>query len=143
MEYVIGSGAILEAGPQSGITPAALHANLDAPAGAIEAAAFDFDGTCAERICKMLVIVKGASPAAVRDGIEIPLRSRGDCSLGDVFETLASAARTRVVHLFAHWLPDEATVTHLAERGIELVAHPVESVCAASVVSGQRHRRVA
>jgi hypothetical protein len=46
-----------------------------------------------------------------------------------------------VVHVFAHWLPDDATVDELQQAGIAVIAHPLESIEAAAIVTGQRHRR--
>lgn len=143
MDYIIGSGAILESGERGGITPAALHANVAVPCAGIRAAAIDFEGTNAARVRKLLVVAQGAGTAQARAGIERPLRARGDCSLADVLCTLAQAASSDEVHLFAHWLPDEETCADLAARGVGIVVHPLEAIQAASVVSGQRYRRVA
>jgi hypothetical protein len=143
MEYIIGSGAILEAGPHGGITPASLHANVEVPGGSIRAAAIDFEGTSAARVQKLLVVAQGAGTVQARTGIELPLRARGDCSLADVLWTLAQAASSNEVHLFSHWLPDEETCADLEARGVGLVVHPLEAIQAASLVSGQRYRRVA
>ncbi|HET7813060.1 MAG TPA: hypothetical protein VFL13_01670 [Candidatus Baltobacteraceae bacterium] len=143
MEYIIGSGAILEAGAHGGITPATLHANVAVPCGGIRAAAIDFEGTSAAHVQKLLVIAQGAGNVQARAGIEAPLRAKGDCSLADVLWTLAQAASSAEVHVFAHWLPDEETCSDLAARGVGLVVHPLETIQAASLVSGQRYRRVA
>jgi hypothetical protein len=51
---------------------------------------------------------------------------------------LAQAAGSEEVHLFAHWLPDEATCAALESDGIALVCHPLESIHAASLICGQR-----
>lgn len=144
MDYIIGSGAILESGPSGGITPASFHASIGRGATpSLLAMAVDFEGTSAQDVRKMLVVVQGANPGFVRGSVELPLRAKGDCSLADVFLTLARAAKTCEVHLFAHWLPPEETCEALRSAGVTLVAHPLETIEAASVVSGQRHRRVA
>ncbi len=144
MEYIIGSGAILETGPAGGITPAALHAQVDAAlAAGVAAAAIDFEGTNGDDVRRLLVTLAGATAAQIRGRLTAPLRARGDCSLADVLETLARAGECAQVHLFAHWLPSEELCADLASRGISLLAHPLESIGACSVVSGQRHRRVA
>lgn len=143
MEYIIGSGAILEAGPRGGITPASLHANVEIPCGSIRAAAIDFEGTSAARVQKLVVVAQGAATAQARADIEVPLRAQGDCSLADVLRTLAQAASSNEVHLFSHWLPDEETCAELAAQGVGIVVHPLEAIQAASLVSGQRYRRVA
>ncbi|MFN2449453.1 MAG: hypothetical protein ABR508_06650, partial [Candidatus Baltobacteraceae bacterium] len=78
-----------------------------------------------------------------RESVEAPLRAQGDCSLADVLTTLAAAAGCAEVHVFSHWLPDEATCAQVRTAGVALVAHPLETIREASVVSGQRRRRVA
>ncbi len=144
MEYIIGSGAILENGANGGITPAALHAHVgELLARRVRAAAVDFEGTTPATLQRLLAVIQGATPAESRKLLEEPLRTRGDCSLADVLEVLATAAGTREVHLFAHWVPGEETLEDLGRRGLALVNHPLESIQAAAMVSGQRHRRVA
>lgn len=142
MDYIIGAGAMLETGEQATITPATLHAHVDpALAGQVVAAAVDFEGTSPESLRRLLVLAQGWSQGEFRSRVTDPLRRSGDCTLAQVFELLAEGAGTKQVHLFAHWLPDEATCAYLRGRGIELVAHPLEAIEAAALVSGQRCRR--
>lgn len=142
MEYLIGAGAILEAGENGSITTAALHAQVDAPRPErIAVAAIDFEAADVSGLKRLLAIVRGWDAARFRTAVSEPLRARRECSLADVLQTLATAAQAAEVHLFARWLPDEATLANLHAAGIEVVAHPLESIGAAAIVSGQRCKR--
>lgn len=144
MEYIIGSGAVLERGKSGGITPATLHAHVgELLALRVSAAVFDFEGTSADSMQRLLAVIAGATPLHAREALEAPLREMGDCSLADVLCVLARAANAREVHVFAHWMPDEQTVGELRRRGVGVVNHSLQSIAAAAMVSGQRHRRVA
>lgn len=141
MEYIIGAGAILETGENATIIPAALHAQVDpALAQRVAVAAVDFEGTSVEGMRRLLVIAQGWDGARFR-AVSERLRAQRDCTLADVLRLLADQAQTCEVHLFAHWLPDEQTCEALANAGLALVAHPLESIHAASLVAGQRLRR--
>lgn len=142
MDYIIGAGAILGTGENGSITPANLHAHVDARlAGRVKAMAVDFEGTSPVSLARLLIVVQGANPGTFRESVSDRLRTQRVCSLADVLRTLAQAAGSNEVHLFAHWLPDDATVAELRPAGIEIVAHPLESIDAASIVAGQRLRR--
>lgn len=142
MDYIIGAGAILETGDSGNIIAAALHAQVDAAlAPRVCAAAVDFEGTSAEAMQRLLIVARGWNAARFRTAVAQPLREQRECTLADVLATLASQAQTNEVHLFAHWFADEATCAQLAQRGIALVSHPLESIRAASLVCGQRLRR--
>jgi hypothetical protein len=93
-----------------------------------------------EGMRRLLVIAQGWNGAQFRAVGEC-LRRRRECTLADVLRTLAAQAQVPEVHLFAHWLPDEQTCEALARSGIALVAHPLETIRAASLVAGQRLRR--
>lgn len=142
MEYIIGAGAILES--SGGITPATLHAEA-APglAQRVRAAVIDFEGTPAALPARILAVVAGADAARFRKAVIAPLHEKRDCTLADILSILARAAGCAELHVFAHWLPDEETCAQLRAEAIEVVAHPLESIQAASIVSGQRLRRVA
>ncbi|MDQ2871736.1 MAG: hypothetical protein M3R35_01255, partial [Candidatus Eremiobacteraeota bacterium] len=58
-----------------------------------------------------------------------------------VLETLAHATGSDEVHLFAHWLPDDATCAALAQAGITLVVHSLDAIEQAALVAEQRHQR--
>ncbi|HEV3154904.1 MAG TPA: hypothetical protein VGZ02_13940 [Candidatus Baltobacteraceae bacterium] len=142
MNYIIGAGAILETGENATITPATLHARVDAAlAQRVVVAAVDFDGTAESALRRLLILTQGWNSARFRAEVTEPLRRRGDCTLADVLETLAKGAGTGEVHLFSHWMPAEETCRALGRNGIELVAHPLESIEAASLIAGQKHRR--
>jgi hypothetical protein len=139
MEYIIGAGAILESGESGSITPASLHAQVDASlAERVHVAAIDFESLAPETLKRLLIVAQGWNGPEFRARITEPLRVQGECTLADVLRTLAAAAGSTEVHLFAHWLPDEATCAVLEGDGIALVCHPLESIDAASLVCGQR-----
>jgi hypothetical protein len=141
MEYIIGAGAILETGESGTITPATLHAQVDpALAPQVRVAAVDFEGTSMQGMRRLLIIGQGWNSAQFRPIAE-GLRQRRECTLADVLCELAMSGGAQEVHLFAHWLADDETCAALAARGITLVCHPLESICAASLVAGQRYRR--
>jgi hypothetical protein len=142
MDYMIGAGAILETGEAAKVTAAMLHARVDSMlARSVTVAAVDFDGNSQDALRRLLVLVPGWNAGRFRSRVTQPLIERGTCSLADVLSTLAGAAQSPQVHLFAHWLPDEATYAILAGRGIELLVHPLEAIESAAVVAGQRHTR--
>jgi hypothetical protein len=142
MEYMIGAGAILETGNAAKVTAAMLHARVDPMlARSVSAAAVDFDGTSHDALRRLLVLVPGWNASRFRSRVTDPLIERGTCSLADVLSTLAGAAQSAEVHLFAHWLPDEATYATLKGRGIGLIVHPLEAIESAALVAGQRHTR--
>ncbi len=142
MEYMIGAGVILESGEAAKITPAMLHARVEpALAQSVRAAAVDFEGSSPESLRRLLVLIPGWNAGQFRSAVTKKLVERGTCSLGDVLSMVAQAAQAGELHLFAHWLPDGATCQALAERGIDLVAHPLEAIDSAALVAGQRHTR--
>lgn len=142
MEYMIGAGAILETGASAKVTPAMLHARVDpALSRSVQAAAIDFEGSSPETLRRLLVLVPGWNARRFRLEVTGRLIEQGTCSLADVLASLASAAGVREVHLFSHWLPDDATCRDLSDRGIGLITYPLEAIRTAAVVAGQRHTR--
>lgn len=142
MEYMIGAGAILETGEAAKVTPAMLHARVDAALSrSVGAAAIDFEGSSADALRRLLVLVPGWNARRFRSSVTDALIEKGTCSLADVLAKLAAAAGVAEVHLFSHWLPDEDTCASLAQRGIGLVTYPLEAIRSAAVVAGQRHTR--
>jgi hypothetical protein len=142
MDYIIGAGAILESGESGSITPATLHANVDAAlAQRARAVAIDFEGTSVEAMRRLLIVAQGWNGAQFRTAVSDKLRAQRECTLADVLTTLATQAQADEVHVFAHWLPDDATCEALAARGVAVISHPLESIAAASLVAGQRLRR--
>jgi len=140
MEYMIGAGAMLESGEAAKVTPAMLHARVDpALALTVRAAAVDFEGSSPESLRRLLVLVSGWNAGQFGSAVTEKLVERGTCSLSDVLSLVAQAAQATEFHLFAHWLPDDATYRKLAELSIELIAHPLETIESAALVAGQRH----
>lgn len=141
MDYIIGAGAILESGENASITPATVHAHVDAAlAGRVAVAAIDFESTSPQALRRLVILAQGWNAGQFQVRVCEPLRRRGECSLADVLETLALEAGACEVHVFAHWLPDVMTCGQLAAKGIDIVAHPLESIEEASLVAGQRRR---
>jgi hypothetical protein len=140
--YLIGAGALLTAGPAASIASATLHAQTEAGlAEQVGAAAIDFESSNASDLSRLLIIAAGWSPARFEACVSRPLLERRECTLADVMEQLGRATGARELHLFARWLPDGALTSELRARGFELVAHPLEAIDQAALVSGQHLRR--
>ena len=141
-EYFIGAGALLTAGPTASIRGATLHAQTEPGlAPLVEAAVIDFESTRPGELSRILIAAAGWTAARFHGQVVCRLLERRVCALADVFETLAKATGAREIHLFAHWLPDEPTIALLEERGIQVLAHPLEAIGRAALVSGQRIER--
>jgi hypothetical protein len=142
MDYIIGAGAILESGENGTITPANLHAHVDAAlAQSVKALAIDFESSTLNELSRLLIVAPGWNAATFRQRISEQLPHQQTCTLGDVLCLLGQSIGTIEVHVFAHWLPDDTTCAQLKAAGITIVCHPLESIAAAAVVSGQRARR--
>ncbi len=140
-EYFIGAGALLTAGPTASITGATLHAQTGPGLAGIEAALVDFEATQVAELSRILIVAAGWSGARFQAEVVGKLLALRECDLADVIATLAEATGTHEVHIFAHWLPDDATIALLADRGVHLLAHPLEAIGRAALVSGQRLKR--
>ncbi len=141
-EFLIGAGAVLTAGPAATIAPATLHAQAQAHlAGAVRAAVLDFESSTSAELSRLVLVAAGWRGCRFEREVIQPLLERGECSLADVFEILARGTQAGEVHLFARWLPDDALRAALAERRICVIAHPLESIGQAALVSGQRVSR--
>ncbi|HUA10224.1 MAG TPA: hypothetical protein VMA98_13235 [Candidatus Acidoferrales bacterium] len=141
-DYLIGSGALITAGPHASITSAALHAQTDpAIAASVRAAVVDFESGSGSELSKIVVLGTGWNARRVREALVEPLHERGSCTLAEILVLLAHAAGGAEVHLFARWLPDEILTAALAREGVALVVHPLESIRQAALVCGQRYRR--
>lgn len=141
-EYFIGAGALLTAGEDASITGATLHAQPDLGAGeAVKAAVIDFEAMQPGELSRILIVAAEWSGGRFRAEVIRRLLDRRECSLADIFSTLAEATGSKTVHLFAHWRPDEATNRRMAERGIQVVAHPLAAIGRAALVCGQRVER--
>ena len=141
-EYFIGGGALLTAGPEASITGATLHAQTERGLAArVQAAVIDFEAARLTELSRILVVAAGWSTGRFQAQVVRRLLERRDCALADVIATLAEATGATEIHLFAHWLPDEATLARLAAHGVRVLAHPLESIGQASLVCGQRLAR--
>lgn len=141
-EYFIGAGAVLTAGPAASIAGATLHAQPERGlAGQVQAALIDFEATQLGQLSRILIVAAGWSGVRFQAEVVRRLLAARECALADVISTLAEATGAAEVHLFAHWVPDKATADILAARGVRVVAHPLEAIGQAALVSGQRVRR--
>jgi len=141
-EYLIGAGAVLTAGPAASIAGASLHAQTDPGlAPQITAAVVDFEAGRTAELSRILIVAAGWTAARFDAEIVRPLLSRGECTVADVFAELARGTGAAVIHLFARWSPDEALSLELQRRGVAIVAHPLETIHQAALVSGTRLSR--
>ncbi len=141
-DYVIGAGAILTAGPQASIAGATLHAQTESTlAPCIKAAIVDFESSSLDDLSRMVVLASGWNPGRVKRELVAPLVARHECTLADVLTTLARACHVDEVHIFARWFPDEKMMTTLGRDGVTVVAHPLEAIRQAALVSGQTYSR--
>lgn len=137
--YLIGAGAVLKAGPTASIAPAALHAQADPRlASEIGAALVDFESTDASELSRILIVAAGWSGPRFAAEVVRPLLERRECTLADVIVMLAEATGVRQVHLFARWRLEGGAVAELEKRGVRVVAHPLEAIDQAALISGQR-----
>jgi hypothetical protein len=141
-EYLIGAGAVLTAGATASIAGATLHAQTDSQAAdEIRAAVIDFEARSAQELSRIVIVATGWPPSRFEAEVTKPLLARGECTLADVMERLAAATAASELHLFARWLPDVALTTALREKGVTLVANPIEAIEQAALVCGQRLNR--
>lgn len=141
-EYFIGAGALLTAGPEALIARATLHAQpVPGLAGHVEAALIDFEAAQLHEVSRVLIVAAGWSGPRFHDEVVRRLITQRECGFSDVIATLAEASGAKEIHLFAHWRPDEETIATLGGRGVSLVAHPLEDLGPAALVSGQRLER--
>ena len=138
-EYFIGAGALITAGPSASIAGAALHAETEAGlAERVKAALIDFEATQLGELSRVLVVAAGWTVSRFRSEVVTRLLAERECTLADLMAVLAEATGTNEVHLFARWQPDAETCARLGERGVCVVAHPLESIGQAALITGQR-----
>jgi hypothetical protein len=141
-DYLIGSGAMLTAGPAGSIAGATLHAQTDpAIAAHVRASLIDFESAGPADLSRVLIVGTGWTNARVRAEWIAPLLSREACTLADVMELAAKTSGAGELHVFARWLPDEMLAAALRRCGVTLVAHPLEAIRQAALISGQSFTR--
>jgi hypothetical protein len=141
-QYLIGAGAVLTAGPSASIAGASLHAQTDPRLAAqIRAAVIDFEGSSLADLRRLVVTAPGWTQARFQSDVIRPLLARGSCTLADVFAELARATGASEVHFFAHWLPGAELIDELAAAGIGVIAHPLDTIDQAALVTAQRLNR--
>jgi hypothetical protein len=140
--YVIGSGAVLTAGPEAMVAGATLHAQTEpALAANVKAALVDFESTRFGDLSRVLVMAAGWNAKRFESHVLSPLMARGECSLVELLEQLAQATGAAEVHVFAEWIPDDLMAAALRRAGVAIVAHPLEAIQQAALISGQRYQR--
>jgi hypothetical protein len=108
-EYFIGAGALLTAGPAASIAGATLHAQTEAGlAVQVKAAVIDFEAVRLGDASHVLIVAAGWSGARFRAEVVSRLLSQRECGLADVMTILAEATGAEDIHVFAHWLADDA-----------------------------------
>ena len=141
-DYVIGSGALLSAGPNATISGATLHAQTDpALAVQVKAALVDFESSSQGDLTRILVMASGWNGRRFEHEVIQPLLARGECSLADVLTQLATAVQADEVHIFARWFPDDMMAAAVRRAGVRLVSHPLEAIDRAALISGQTYTR--
>ena len=141
-DYVIGSGALLTAGPNASIAAATLHAQTERGlAPAVRAALFDFESSVPSDLSRIVVVAAGWNARRFDTEVSTPLVNRGRNTLADILALLAAAVGTAELHVFARWFPDDVLVAALRRADVTLIAHPLETVRQAALISGQAYRR--
>ncbi len=136
--YLIGGGAILEAGARSTITRATLHAQLGEDHGDTRAVLVDFESGSMEGTTRLLALGAGFTAERFETTVTARLLQAGVCGLEDVAVILAREVEVCEVHLFARWQPHAALTDALLERGIALLSHPLEDVQRAALIVEHR-----
>jgi hypothetical protein len=141
-EYLIGAGALLTAGPVATIRGATLHAQ---PQGAlarqVAAALIDFESAGPDELSRLLIVAAGWTGSRFHAEVVTRLLALRECGLNDVVAILAGAVQTKEVHLFARWASDRGTLDLLERGGIRLIAHPLDALGQAALITGQRVER--
>lgn len=137
-DYVIGSGALLSAGPSATVRNATLHAQTDpALAGQVKAALVDFEASSVAELSRVVILAAGWHGRRFASEVVQPLLQELECTLAVVLSKLAVAVGVDEVHIFARWIPDDVLSTALRRYGVRLVAHPLEAIERAALISGQ------
>jgi hypothetical protein len=137
--YLIGAGAVLKAGSPASIAPAALHAQTDRGlAPRVGAALIDFESADLRELSRVLIVAAGWSGPRFQAEVVQALLARRECTLAEVIGILAETTGVGEVHLFARWRLDGETIAELERRNVRVVAHPLEAIDQAALVSGQR-----
>jgi hypothetical protein len=107
----------------------------------VHAALVDFEAADPQELSRIVIMAAGWGRARFDAEVIQPLSTRRECSLADVIAALAHATGESEVHLFARWLPGADMAADLRRRGVGLVAHPLEAIDQAALVTGQRFAR--
>ncbi|MFN2529321.1 MAG: hypothetical protein ABR584_11470 [Candidatus Baltobacteraceae bacterium] len=138
--YLIGGGAILEAGERSTITRVTLHAQLSAEESEHRAVLIDFESSSMQELRRLVALGVGMTAERFETTVTARLLEAGVCGVAEVAAILAHEAETDEVHLFARWTAPHNVVTELAARGVRLQSRPLESIDRAAVIAEHRFR---
>jgi len=136
--YLIGGGAILEAGARSTITRVTLHAQLTADQPEHRAVLIDFDSGSMAELGRLVALGSGMTAERFEATVTACLLETGVCSLAEVAAILAHGADTLEVHLFARWSAPAWVVAELGARGVQLYSHPLQSIDRAALIAEHR-----
>jgi hypothetical protein len=140
--YIIGSGAMLTAGPKASIRAAALHAQTDPTlASRAIAVAVDFEGAGQAELTQLLLVAVGWDAKRFESDVVRPLLTLGMATTADVLTQLARSTGMVRIDLFAGWAPDASLTEALAEHDIELIAHPLEAIASAALITSEKYKR--
>lgn len=136
-DYLIATGALLEAGVTSTITPASLHAQLSRPQSP-RAVLIDFEGPRLGEVRRLLALGVGTSASRFSEGVTAALLARGICGIPDIAQVLSQALCSPEVHLYARWVPDDEVRNQCRARGVALVAQPLDEIARAALICDRR-----
>jgi hypothetical protein len=138
--YLIGGGAILEAGERSTITRVSLHAQLICEDQEHRAVLIDFEGGSMAELRRLVALGSGMTAERFETTVTARLLEAGVCGLEDVASILAREMETAEVHLFARWTPPPELVQVLASKSICLRSHALEAIDRAALIAETRFR---
>jgi len=136
-QYLIGGGAILEAGARSTITRATLHAQIRDCLD-LKAVLIDFEAGSFTDVSRLLAIGCGLTADRFESTVTAKFLQRGVCGFDDVAAMLAGNLETDEVHLFSRWVPTPEIIAALRDRGIALVVHPLDQIQRAALIAERR-----
>ena len=138
-QYLIGGGAVLEAGARSTITRATLHAQIREECQP-KAVLIDFEAGSFADVSRLLVLGSGFTAERFETTVTAKFLQRGVCGFDDVAAILAECLETDEVHVFSRWEATAEMAAALQARGIRLRAHALDQIERAALVTETRLR---
>ncbi|PZR56758.1 MAG: hypothetical protein DLM50_07390 [Candidatus Meridianibacter frigidus] len=137
-EYLIGGGAILEAGARASIRPVTVHAALAREGDLPAVALLDFEASSLEQVRRLVLVGANETAASFDRRVSANLMAAGVCELADVVRIVAVGLAEAEVHLFARWAPPAALIDELRGYGIRLVAHNLADLGRVALIAERR-----